>query len=101
MILWGGRGPLLAAVALGAMVTAAAAQQPVQPQNGVPPQNFGAPVLGRPRPAFGPPQQRPPEPRATVSVVSPTQSNVFGRKTKVGGEQRGMTNGQRATGMGQ
>ncbi len=95
MIPWRSRGPLPAVVALVATVTAAAAQQPVQPQNG------GPPVLGRPRPSMGPPQQRPPEPRATVSVVSPTQSNVFGRKTKVGGEQRGMTTGQRASGMGQ
>ena len=100
MILWGGRG-LLAVVALVAMVAAAAAQQPVQPQNGMAPQNSGAPILGRPRPTVGPAAPRPPEPRATVSVVSPGQSNVFGRKTKVGGETRGMTDGQRVSGMGQ
>jgi hypothetical protein len=49
----------------------------------------------------GPAAPRPPEPRATVSEVSPNGSNVFGRKTKVGGESRGMTNQQRMNGMGQ
>jgi hypothetical protein len=39
-------------------------------------------------------------PRVSVSVVSATGSNVFGRKTRVGGETRGMTNQQR-TNMGQ
>jgi hypothetical protein len=57
-------------------------------------------MLGRPRPTVGPAAPRPPEPRVTVSVVSPTGSNVFGRKTRVGGETRGMTNQQR-TNMGQ
>jgi hypothetical protein len=114
MILYrGGRGPLLAVVALVAMVTGAAAQQqPVRPQPGVPaqpgvppqngaqPQNAGAPMLGRPRPTVGPAAPRPPEPQFSVSEVSPNGSNVFGRRTKVGGESRGMTNQQR-NGMGQ
>src|SRR5262245_17032567 len=90
MILYrGGRGPLLAVAVLVAMVTGAAAQQQpgrpqpgVQPQRGVQPQNAGAPVLGRPQPTVGPAGPRPPEPRVSVSGVSPTGSNVFGRKTK-------------------
>jgi len=60
----------------------------------VPPQNMGAPILGRPRPTVGPAAPRPPEPRVGVSEVSPTGSNVFGRKTEVGGQSRGMTNQQ-------
>ena len=102
MILYrGGRGPLLAVAVLVAMVTGAAAQQQpgrpqpaVQPQRGVQPQNAGAPVLGRPQPTVGPAAPRPPEPRVSVSGVSPTGSNVFGRKTQAGGGSRGMTNQQ-------
>jgi len=115
MILYrGGRGPLLAVVALVAMVTGVAAQQPpgrpppgvpaqpgVPPQPGGQPQNAGAPMLGRPRPTVGPAAPRPPAPQFSASEVSPTGSNVFGRKTKAGGESRGMTNQQRMNGMGQ
>src|SRR5215510_8446272 len=102
MILYrGGRGPLLAVAVLVAMVTGAAAQrQTGRPQPGVQPQNAGAPVLGRPRPTVGPAAPRPPEPRVSVSGVSPTGSNVFGRKTQGGGQARGMTNQQRMN-MGQ
>ena len=69
-------------------------------QPGGQPQNAGAPMLGRPRPTVGPAAPRPPAPQFNASEVSPTGSNVFGRKTKVGAESRGMTNQQR-NGMGQ
>ena len=58
-------------------------------------------MLGRPRPTVGPAAPRPPEPSVSVSEVAPGGANIFGRKTKVGGESRGMTNQQRTNGMGQ
>ena len=60
--------------------------------------------LGRPYPSNSPFPARRPEPQVSVSIVSPQGSTVYGRRTRVGGEQRGMTDAQRRTnqtGMGQ
>jgi hypothetical protein len=69
-----------------------AAAQPTQPQNAArTPQ-----ILGRRHPSYSPPPPRP-QPQVSVSIVSPQGSNVFGRRTRVGGQQRGMTDAQRRT----
>jgi len=75
---------------------------PVQPQPGAAAQPQAAPGtpqtpqrLGRRFPSFTPLPPHRPEPRVSVSVVSPQGSSVAGRRTRVGNEPRGMTDQQR------
>jgi len=80
-------------------------QPPAAAQPGKPQGAAGAPQrLGRPYPSNNPLPARRPEPQVSVSIVSPQGSTVYGRRTRVGGERRGMTDAQRRTnqmGMGQ
>src|SRR5262249_1043832 len=73
---------------------------PVQPQPGAgaQPQQAapGTPQrLGRRFPSFTPLPPHRPEPRVSVSVVSPQGSSVYGRRTHGGSQPQGMTNDQR------
>jgi hypothetical protein len=87
--------PGVPAPAPPATVPSAAGVQTPQP----PPQQQGAEegakVLGRPRPAMVTPPPRAEEPDVSVSVVSPQKPSVFGRRTRRGGEPRGMSADER------
>ena len=82
---------------------------PAQPQPGAAAQPQAAPGaqqnplrLGRRFPSFTPLPPHRPEPRVSVSVVSPQGSSVYGRRTHGGSQPQGMTNDQRmmSGGMG-
>jgi len=72
---------------------------PVQPQPGAAAQPQAAPGtpqrLGRRFPAFTQLPPHRPEPRVSVSEVSPQGPSVFGRRNRGGSQAGGMTNDQR------